>query len=267
MTALSANLGFLWTDRPLPEAIRAAEEAGFDAVECHWPYAEDAGAVRAALLETGLPMLGLNTGKGRPGEFGLSALPDRVDEAREAIREAFRYGAHIGAGAVHVMAGTASGAAALATFESNLLFACDLARDAGMRVLVEPLNERDAPGYFLVRLEEAEALVRRLARPELRIMFDCYHQQISGGDLLRRFERCRDLVGHVQFAAVPSRAEPDEGEIAFERLLPALRAVGYDGAFGAEYRPRGETGAGLGWMPALRKALAGGAQEPVGKLV
>ena len=250
----SANLGFLWTGMPLPDAIRRAKAAGFDAVECHWPYGEDRDAVRAALRETGLPMLGLNTRKGPgPEDFGLSALPSREDEARAAIDEAFDYGAAIGARAVHVMAGRTSDPQAGAVFDANLAYACDRARDAKMTVLIEPLNPRDAPGYFLIGLDKAVATVERLGRPELKIMFDCYHLQITGGDLIERFSAHRDMIGHVQFAAVPSRAEPDEGEVAYDRLLPVLLASGYDAPFGAEYKPRGETEAGLGWLADFRE--------------
>ncbi|KQT54479.1 isomerase [Aureimonas sp. Leaf454] len=250
MIRLSANLGFLWKDRALPDAIRAAKAAGFDAVECHWPYDIPAEEVRQALEETGLPMLGLNTRRGREGENGLSALPGRESEARAAIDEAFDYGAEIGASAVHVMAGASRGVEGAAqSFQENLAYAADLGGKYGMTVLIEPLNARDAPSYFHQTVEEAAAILETLGRTEVRIMFDCYHQQIMGGDLLRRFERHRDRIGHVQFAAVPSRAEPDEGEVAFDRLLPMLD---WPGPIGAEYRPRASTEAGLGWMNAFR---------------
>lgn len=250
MIQLSANLGFLWKELALPEAIHAAKAAGFDAVECHWPYDVAAEAVRAALEETGLSLLGLNTRRGREGENGLSALPGREAEARTAIDEAFDYGAEIGALAVHVMAGASRGVeGAREAFLEALSYAADLGGKYGMTVLIEPLNARDAPGYFHQTVEEAAAIVEALGRPEVRIMFDLYHQQIMGGDLLRRFERHRSLIGHVQFAAVPSRAEPDEGEVAFDRLLPLLD---WKGPFGAEYRPRGATDDGLGWMRSFR---------------
>ncbi|SDO65288.1 hydroxypyruvate isomerase family protein [Aureimonas jatrophae] len=252
MIELSANLGFLWSELSLPDAIRRAGAAGFAAVECHWPYETDAGAVADALAETGLPMLSLNTRRGQPGENGLAALPGREGEAREAIGQAFEYGARIGARCVHVMAGAARGqAGAEATFLANLAYAADLACDTGMGVLVEPLNRRDAPGYLHATVEEAAALVRQLARPEVRILFDCYHQQIMGGDLVTRFAAHKDLVGHVQFAAVPTRAEPDRGEVDYPWLLPALQAAGYAGPFGAEYKPTGATDDGLAWMRAF----------------
>lgn len=256
MLRFSANLGFLWNDMALPDAIRRAKAAGLEAVECHWPYEQDADAVRQALDETGLPMLGINTWKGsREGDFGLAALPDRIADARAAIEQAFAYGAKIGASAVHVMSGRAKGVAGAAeTFAENLSFACDQAARHGMMVLIEPINQRDAPGYFLSDVEHAADVVDALGRPELKIMFDCYHTQIVQGDLLRRFEKFKERIGHVQIAAVPSRAEPDEGEVAYERVLAAIDAMGYAGYVGAEYKPRGTTDEGLSWLEAYRRA-------------
>ena len=258
MLRFSANLGFLWTELSLPDAIRRAKAAGFDAVECHWPYDVDVGDVKAALDETGLPMVGLNTRRGQSHggklvDNGLSAMPGRETEARAAIDEAFEYGARIGAGKVHVMAGKAFGVeGAGATFETNLAYACDVGARHGMGVLIEPLNHRDAPDYFLVGLKMAAGIVARVARPELKIMFDCYHLQITGGDLIEGFKAHRDAIGHIQIAAVPSRTEPDGGEVAYERLLPMLESAGYDGFIGAEYKPASTTDAGLGWLAAVR---------------
>ena len=251
----SANLGFLWTELPLPEAIRAAARAGCDAVDCHWPYAVPAAQVTMALEETGLPLLGLNTVRGdvEAGAQGLSALPGRQEEARAAIAQAFDYGAAIGAGAVHVMAGKAEGTAAKATFEENLAYACDLAAAKGMTALIEPLNPRDAPGYFLRTQEQAAEIVEALGRPELKIMFDCYHVQVAQGDVLRRFEAVRAHVGHVQFAGAPARGRPDEGEVAYARLLPAIAAAGGDAPMGAEYKPGGPTEDTLGWLEAMTR--------------
>lgn len=260
MLRFSANLGFLWTDRPLPEAIRAACRAGFDAVECHWPC-EPAADVRAALAETGLPMLALNTDKGdlARGEFGLCALSGREEDGRAAIDAALAFGQAIGARTLHVLAGCpgeAGASRARDTYLRALAYASDRAERAGMHVLIEPLNPRDAPGYYLCSTEQAAEIVAELGRPNLRIMFDCYHVQIIAGDLIRRLERLLPLIGHIQIAAVPSRAEPDEGEVAYERLLPAIAAMGYDGYIGAEYRPRGRVEDGLGWLARFRAILS-----------
>lgn len=251
----SANLGFLFTDRPLPDAIRAAKAAGFAAVECHFPYEVPPEQVKAALDETGLPMLGLNTVRGnvKAGDFGIAALPGREAEARAAITQAVEYATAIGARAVHVMAGKSGGAAeAEATYRGNLRFACDAAEARGLSILIEPINHRDAPGYHLSRVEHATEIIEALGRDSLRIMFDCYHTQIMQGDLTERFRTHLPLIGHVQIAAVPDRGEPDEGEIHYPRLIAAMRDIGYAGAIGAEYRPRhGDTEAGLSWLSAF----------------
>lgn len=251
MPRFSANLGFLWTEFSLPDAIRAAAANGFLAVECHFPYDEDPGRVSAALEATGLPMLGLNTIRGNveAGDFGLSALPGREDEAHAAIDQAVAYAARIGAGAVHVMAGKAEGAEAHACFLDNLRYARDAAAPQGIGVLIEPINQRDAPGYFLRTAEQAADIIAELG-DGVRLMFDCYHTQITQGDLTRRAETHLPIIGHIQIAAAPSRAEPDEGEIAYERLIADIEAMGYRGYYGAEYRPRAGAEAGLAWMRA-----------------
>ncbi|MFA7432941.1 MAG: TIM barrel protein [Gemmobacter sp.] len=258
----SANLGLLFTGLPLPDAIRAAARAGFDAVECHFPRDIPTGEVRRALDETGLPMLSLNTSPGdrAAGEFGLAALPGREAEARAAIAGAVDYAAGIGCPMVHVMPGIASGPQADRAFRANLAHACDLAAPHEITVLIEPINPVDVPGYHLASLDHAAGLLRRLDRPNLRIMFDCYHiARISGGsgaDVLALFTAHRPDIGHVQFAAVPDRGEPDRGGLRYDRLLPAMAALGWTGAFGAEYHPRGgDTLAGLDWLAALRAAM------------
>jgi hydroxypyruvate isomerase len=248
----SANLGFLFTEMPLPEAVRAAKDAGFDAVECHFPYAVPAGEVKAALDESGLPMLGLNTVPGdlAAGDFGLAALPGREAEARAAIEQAVTYAAEIGAANVHVMAGkTDGGAAAEETFRDNLRFACDRAAAHGIGILIEPINHRDVPGYHLSRVEHAAEIIADLGQGNLRLMFDCYHTQIMQGDLTRRIEAHLPLIGHIQIAAVPDRGEPDAGEVNYPELLKSIAAFGYARPIGAEYKPRGaSTAAGLGWL-------------------
>lgn len=250
---ISANLGFLWADRPLPQAIRAAAAAGFDAVECHFPFSEDREAVLDALSETGLPMLGLNTRRGEPGESGLAALPGRERDARAAIDEALDWAAALGARHVHVMAGVAQGAEAEAAFRANLAWGAKRAAERGRILVIEPLNPHDAPGYFLRGTGQAAALLRELARPEVRLLFDCYHVQRTEGDLTSRLRRLLPFIGHVQIAGAPDRGRPDQGEIAYDRLIPALRALGYDGWIGAEYRPEGPEEESLGWLDALRR--------------
>lgn len=249
MTRLSANLGFLWTELSLPDAVRRAGAAGFEAVEAHWPYETPLADLRAALDETGLPLLGINTVRGEPGENGLAALKGREADARAAIDQAVDYAAAAGAGAVHVMAGFHGDDA---TFIENLRYAAGRAEPHGIKILIEPLNHRDAPDYFLTGVEQAADIIARAGGDTIRIMFDFYHIQINQGDVLRRFEAHLPVIGHVQFASVPARAEPDEGELCYARILPAIAEMGWTGFVGAEYKPRTTTDAGLAWMEGLK---------------
>lgn len=246
----SANLGFLWNDRPLPEAIRAAKVAGFDAVECHWPYDEPAEAVKAALDETGLTMLGLNTRRGDvgAGDNGLSAIPGRKAEARAAIDEAIAYATAIGTPNIHVMAGFADRDDAHQTFLDNVTYACAQAAPHGITILIEPLNRYDAPGYFLTTTDQALAIIQAVGAPNLKLMFDCYHVQLMEGDLSHRIEVLLPYIGHIQFASVPDRGAPDHGEINYDHVFEVAGRLGYDAPLGAEYKPGGNTDDTLGWM-------------------
>lgn len=256
MARYSANLGFLWTELPLDQAVRAAKRADFDAVECHWPFLTPPDDLRAVLDETGLPMLGLNTVRGNTdkGDFGLAALLGRETEARAAIDQAVDYAAAAGVSNVHVMAGKNG---RRETFLENLAYAADRAASSGTSILIEPINQRDAPGYFISIVEKAKELIDELGRPNVKIMFDCYHTQIMQGDLIRRIEKHLPWIGHIQIAAVPSRQEPDEGEIALDRIVRTIDSLGYEGWIGAEYRPRtSSTEEGLDWLRAFREAGA-----------
>ncbi len=250
----SANLGFLWADRPLPDAIRAAKAAGFDAVECHWPYAHDPNDVKAALDETGLAMLGLNTSRGdvAAGENGLAALPDREAEARAAIDQALAYAHIIRAGAVHVMAGFASGESAHRTFMSNLRYATAQALERGITILIEPLNHYDAKGYFLSTTTQAVSIIKEVNAPNLRLMFDCYHVQLMEGDLTNRLSRLLPHIGHIQFASVPDRGTPDHGEVHFDHIFAHIHALGWRQPLGAEYKPQTDTDLTLDWLKSYR---------------
>jgi 2-dehydrotetronate isomerase len=253
MPRFSANLGFLFTEVPEIERVAAAAAAGFKAVEMHWPYQVPAAEMRSALSRSQVTMLGLNTpvGNAAAGDFGLGALSGREAEFQQALDQAVSYGHAIGATAVHCMSGLVTPDAASAaerTLVTNLTLAADKASQADMTVLIEPINHRDKPGYFLHTIEQAASIIDQVGRRNVKIMFDCYHTQIMQGDLTRRLKDHLDLIGHVQIAAVPSRAEPDEGEIDYRDICRSLDRLGYSGWIGAEYKPRGRTEDGLGWL-------------------
>ncbi|MEO1364790.1 MAG: TIM barrel protein [Pseudomonadota bacterium] len=250
----SANLGFLWADRTLPDAVRAAHAAGFDAVECHWPYDTPAAELRAALDETGLEMLGLNTSRGdvAAGDNGLSAIPGRVAEARTAIDTALAYARAIGTRNVHVMAGFADGPEAHATFVDNLRYACEAAAADGVSILIEPLNAFDAPGYALRDTAHAAQVIAHVGADNLKLMFDCYHVGRTEGDVVARLHALFPLIGHIQFAAVPDRGAPDHGDVDYASVFAEITALGWDAPLGAEYKPGTDTDATLGWLAKLR---------------
>jgi hydroxypyruvate isomerase len=253
MTKFSANLGFLWANLPLPDAIRAARQAGFDAVECHWPYETDPALINTALSETGLKMLGLNTTRGNPlnGENGLSALPDRKSDARAAIDTAIAYATAIDCANIHVMAGCATGAQAHKTFVENLSYACTAAAKHNKTILIEPLNSYDAPAYFLKTTDQAVHIITEVNAPNLKLMFDCYHVQLMEGDLTHKLTTLRPYIGHIQFAGVPSRGQPDMGEVNYTHIFEHLKAQGYSAPLGAEYKPGTDTAKTLCWMKTL----------------
>jgi hydroxypyruvate isomerase len=257
MPRFSANLGFLWADRPLLDRIDAAAAAGFKAIELHWPYDLPADAVRGACERHRLKMLGINTPVDLArDELGLGAVAGREGDFRAGFAQAADYARKIGAGSVHVMAGDAAPerkADACAVFAHNLRWAAGAAPD--LTLLLEPLNQRDRPGYFYSTAGEAAAMIARVGAPNLRLMFDVYHIGVSEGRVIERLETHLPLIGHVQIAAVPSRAEPDEGEVDYGAVFEALDRLGYGGWVGCEYRPRTTTDAGLRWTANLGVTL------------
>ena len=251
MPRFAANLGYLFTDRPLLERIDAAAACGFKAIELQFPYDVPASAVKAAIANNKLTILGINTPPGeRDGEFGLAALPGREKDFQGLFTRALDYAAAIGGSAVHCLAGKVAPeqrTAAERVFIDNLKWAADLAAVKKIRLLIEPINARDRPNYFLNRVEHAADIVAKAGKPNLRVQFDFYHAQIVGGDLLYRLEKHLAVIGHLQCAAVPSRHEPDEGEVNYRYVFEAVDRLGYTGWIGAEYRPRFRTEEGLGW--------------------
>ena len=260
MIRFSANLGFLWPDRPLLERIAAAGRAGFKAVEMHFPYDVPAAETKAACAEAEVKLLGINTNVDpRPGgHLGLAAVPGREADFAALLDQAIAYQAEAGGTAVHVMAGRVpetERAAGTETLVKNLALAAEKAAPHGLTILVEPLNTHDNPGYFYSTIEPAIAVIERVGAPNLKLMFDAYHVGRAEGDVITRLRTVWHHVGHVQIAAVPSRAEPDEGELHFPAIFGVLEELEYDGWIGAEYKPRSDTGAGLAWVKALGVAL------------
>jgi 2-dehydrotetronate isomerase len=251
MPRFAANLGYLFTDRPLLDRIDAAAACGFKAIELQFPYDIPASAVKAAVERNKLTVLGINTppGDGK-GEFGVAAVPGREKDFQLLFSRALDYIATIGGSAVHCLAGKVppeQRPAADRVFVDNLKVAADLAAARNIGILVEPINGRDRPNYFLNHVEHAADVIAKAGKVNIRMQFDFYHVQIVGGDLIHRLEKFMPVIGHLQCAAVPSRHEPDEGEINYPAVFEAVDQFGYQGWIGAEYRPRKRTEAGLSW--------------------
>jgi len=251
MPRFAANLGYLFTDRPLLDRIDAAATAGFKAIELQFPYDVPASAMKTAIEKNKLTILGLNTPPGeREGEFGLAAVPGREKDWQVMFARALDYASAIGASAIHCLAGKVAPEqrpAADRVFADNLARAADLAAAKNIRLLIEPINARDRPNYFLNHVEHAADVIGKVGKANLRIQFDFYHVQIVGGDLIHRLQKFLPVIGHLQCAAVPTRHEPDEGEINYAAVFEAVDNFGYQGWIGAEYRPRGRTEDGLDW--------------------
>lgn len=256
MPHFAANLTMMFNEVAFMERFAQAANAGFDAVEYLFPYAFDAGEISGALQANGLTqaLFNLPPGDWEAGDRGLAALPDRQEEFRASVKTALTYAAATKVGRVHMMSGLAdsSDGAAQKAYRESLAYLCDTAGAEGLDVLIEPINGRDMPGYFLNDFNRAGDIIADLGASNLKLQFDIYHRQIIHGDVLTGLRDFLPLIGHVQIAAVPLRNEPGTGELDDFRVLRELDAMGYSGFVGCEYRPAGDTVAGLGWMSALR---------------
>ena len=250
MPKLAANLSFLFQDRPFLSRFEAARRCGFRGVEFMFPYDHSAADVAAAARDAGVSIVLFNAPPGdwSAGDRGLAASPDRRDEFQRSMALAFDYASVLKPDALHVMAGLAepSDPLAKAAYVENLRWAVAQAPQ-GLRLTIEPINQRDMPGYFLRNSDQALEILDAVGADNLFLQYDLYHAQIVEGDLTRRLERLAPRLGHVQIAGVPDRSEPDRGETNHRWLLDRLDALGYAGWVGCEYRPAGDASAGLGW--------------------
>lgn len=260
MPRFAANLSLLFSELPFLDRFAAAATAGFGAVEMLFPYDHPAEAVAGALRTAGLELALFNAPPGdfAAGERGLSALPGRRAEAERSLETALAYALATGARRIHVMAGIAPSddRAARDAYRGFLRHACPRLADHGLQLMIEPINRRSMQGYFLNDLDAAADLVADLrgeGHANLALQFDIFHAQILHGDVTRRLARMLSLVGHVQVASVPDRAEPGTGELDERHLFRTLDGLGYDGYVGCEYHPRAGTVEGLGWFAPYRK--------------
>jgi len=259
MPRFAANLSMMYGEHAFLDRFAAAAKDGFDAVEYLFPYDFPAAEIAARLKDNGLQQALFNAPPGDwvAGERGLACLPGREDEFRAGVMKAIEYAKVLNCPRIHLMAGLAPAGAERAAlrgvYESNLAWAAAQAREIDF--LIEPINTRDIPGFFLNRQDEAHQIVQRVNAPNLKVQMDLYHCQIVEGDLAKKLEAYLPTgrVGHLQIAGVPERHEPDLGEVNYRYLFERIDALGYTGVIGAEYRPRAGTSAGLAWFQPWKK--------------
>ncbi|UAK25902.1 2-oxo-tetronate isomerase [Sphingomonas nostoxanthinifaciens] len=266
MTRLAANLTMMFQELPFLERIDAAAAAGFAAVECVMPYVAPAQSIADRLEANGVAMALFNMPPGdwAAGDRGYAANPARVDEFAVSIDTTIDYAAATGCRTVHLMAGKipvdADRAQWTATLVANVRRAADTLEPHGISIVLEPINTRvDIPGYFYDTTAAALAVIDEVGRDSVKLLYDIYHMQIMEGDLARTIERLLPQIGHVQLADNPGRNEPGSGEINYPWLLARLDALGYDGWVGCEYKPAGDTVAGLGWATPYLHPIRDGA--------
>lgn len=262
MPRFAANLSMMFQEWSFLDRFACAAEAGFKAVEYLFPYDHHPEAVGKALSDAGLEqvLFNLPPGDWAAGERGLAALPGREPDFRAAVDRALVYAEATGVPRLHAMSGLADAddAAARRTYLENLAFAADRLAERGLDLLIEPINPRSMPGYFLGDFRMADDVLATLNRPNLKLQFDVFHRQILHGDILTGLADAIGRIGHVQIAGVPDRHEPDTGEVRYEVVFEALDRLGYDGWVGCEYLPSGGTEAGLGWLRPWLGGAAGG---------
>jgi hydroxypyruvate isomerase len=256
MPRFAANLSMMYNEVPFLERFAAAAKDGFKAFECLFPYEFDAKEIRRRMDDAGLINVLFNgpPGDWSKGERGLASLPGREDEFKRSIDTALKYAQTMGTPTLHVMCGLIAAdddrAKHRETYIRNLRWAAEQCAGAGVTAVIEPINTRDIPGMFLNYQADAHAVVQAVGASNLKVQMDLYHCQIVEGDLAMRMRQYLPTghVGHMQIAGVPQRHEPDVGELNYPYLFEVIDELGYTGWIGCEYRPKGHTSAGLGWV-------------------
>lgn len=254
MPRFAANLSMLYPQHDFLARFSAAASDGFEAVEYLFPYDFTAAEIKLRLEDFGLTQALFNAPAGDwgSGERGIASLPGRESEFRDGFQKALEYAAVLGNDRIHVMAGLLPSEELRqkhhAVYLENLSHAAQEAAKAGITVLIEPINTRDMPGFFLNRQDQGQAVCKQVGAYNLKVQFDFYHCQIVEGDVISKLRRDFAGVGHIQIAGVPDRHEPNLGEVNYPWLFEEIDRLGYTGWVGCEYRPKGDTSEGLQWL-------------------
>ena len=258
MPKFAANLSMMFNEHDFPNRFAAAAKAGFDAVEFLFPYDYSPAEVAQWHKENNLKnvLFNLPPGDWAAGERGIAALPGREAEFRAGVAKAIEYALALGTPQLHMMAGLVPAGSDMAihrkTYLENMKFAAQALAKHNLNLLLEPINTRDMPGYFLNTQVQAHELRVESGEPNVKVQMDFYHAQIMEGDLAETFKKYFKDIGHTQIASVPKRNEPDDGEVNYPYLYQLLDEMGYEGYVGCEYRPKGKTEDGLAWFKATK---------------
>ena len=261
MPRFAANLSMLFTEVPFLERFDRAARAGFGSVEFLFPYAHTPGEVAAKLKGNRLSLVlhNLPAGDWDAGERGIACLPDRVDEFRAGVAQAVQYATALGAPQLNCLAGKVPLGAGedllRKTFVANLKYAAAELKKANLKLLIEPINTYDIPGFYLNRTAQAISIMDEVGADNLFLQYDVYHAQRSEGELAATMEKHLARIGHIQVADNPGRNEPGTGEIHYPFLFAHLDRIGYQGYVGCEYKPKSSTEAGLAWLEQARRQL------------
>ncbi|KQS88159.1 MULTISPECIES: 2-oxo-tetronate isomerase [unclassified Rhizobium] len=257
MPTFAANLTMMFNEVAFPDRYKAAAQAGFSAVECLFPYSIPAHRLSDMLksLDLTQAMFNLAPGDWDAGERGIASLPDRFEDVKASVELGLDYAEATGAKRLHLMAGLAdrSDPEAAAAYRRSVEYVAGRLAERNLVLLLEPINPRSMPGYFLNDFMFTEQLIADIGLPNIRIQYDIFHRQIMHGDIARSFQRLLPLIGHVQIASVPSRHEPNGEELNYPYIFEMMDAAGYSGFVGCEYVPATTTIAGLGWFEPFKR--------------
>ncbi|WP_406734360.1 hydroxypyruvate isomerase family protein [Vibrio scophthalmi] len=254
MAKFAANLTMLFNEVDFLERFEQAHQCGFKAVEYLFPYAYEPKVLADKLSQYGFEqaLFNMPPGDWDAGERGFAAIPGREEEFKQSVETALLYAQALNCKKVHAMSGIVDAKFTrqqhVETFINNIRYAADKFAKYDIELLIEPLNNRDVPDYFIAHQREAVELIKQVERPNVRLQFDLYHAQIMDGDLTVMIRDLADYIGHVQIASVPLRHEPSEGEINYPYIFEQLDLAGYQGWMGCEYKPKTTTEEGLGWL-------------------
>ncbi|MCX8086576.1 MAG: hydroxypyruvate isomerase [Rhodocyclaceae bacterium] len=252
----TANLSLLFTERAFLDRFAAAKRAGFAGVEFHFPYEYDKAALAEVVLTSDLEVVLFNlpAGDWAAGERGIACQPARKAEFQDGVGLAIEYAEALGATRLNCLAGIPSGerGKAIETLVDNLAFAAAVTQRAGIRLMLEPLNTRDTPGFLIATSTQAMEVIEAVGHRNLFLQYDVYHAQRMEGELAATIERLLPRIGHIQIADNPGRHEPGTGEIRFDYLFECLQQLDYAGWIGCEYRPTGATEESFGWLQRWR---------------